>query len=165
MACRAHTGHDADCCRNIPISNNVAPCQAVSGHTTVCTRRGAPFRSRRRFARFQPGLALNRQGRTRSDPAISSITNCDQDSFYSNSGANRERDAQSLHRRWVFDRVKQTGVAISSDQLIPLQTSSMDVLSFRTHDRKHFPFKGLRAGHFQEEHSLFPRTALTRRKK
>src|SRR5690349_15076363 len=60
---------------------------------------------------------------------------CDQDSFYSNSLANRERDAQSLHRRRVFDRVKQTGVAISSDQLIPLQTSSMDVLSFRTHDR------------------------------
>jgi hypothetical protein len=35
---------------------------------------------------------------TRSDPAISSITHCDQDSLYSNSLTNRERDAQSLHR-------------------------------------------------------------------
>jgi len=35
---------------------------------------------------------------TQSDPAISSITYCDQDSFYSNSLTNRERDAQSLRR-------------------------------------------------------------------
>jgi len=35
---------------------------------------------------------------TQSDPAISSITDCDQDSFYSNSLTYWERDAQSLRR-------------------------------------------------------------------
>jgi len=38
----------------------------------------APFRSRGWFCALQPGLASNRSGSgTQSDPAISSISNCD----------------------------------------------------------------------------------------
>ena len=45
------------------------------------------------------GLAFESSGSgTQSDPAISSITHRDQDSFYSNSLTNREQDAQSLRR-------------------------------------------------------------------
>ena len=43
----------------------------------------APFRSRRWFCALQPGLASNRSGSaTQSDPAISSITNCDHDYLF-----------------------------------------------------------------------------------
>jgi len=48
--------------RNIAISNNVGGVKHVFERTCVSTHQGAPFRSRRWFARFQPGLALNRSG-------------------------------------------------------------------------------------------------------
>ena len=62
--------------RNIAISNNVGGCQAVFEHTSVCTQRRAPFRSISWFARFQPGLALNRQGQELSptQPSLRSLT-------------------------------------------------------------------------------------------
>ena len=45
-------------------------------HTTACTRKRAPFRSRRWFARFQPGLAFNRWGQELSptQPSLRSLT-------------------------------------------------------------------------------------------
>src|SRR5512140_2275782 len=62
--------------RNIPISNNVGGVKHVFEHTSVCTRRSAPFRSISWFARFQPGLALNRQGQELSptQPSLRSRT-------------------------------------------------------------------------------------------
>src|SRR4051794_26751447 len=63
-------------CRNIPISNNVGSVKYVFEHTSVCTHRRAPFRSRGWFARFQPGLALNRQGQELgpTQPSLRSLT-------------------------------------------------------------------------------------------
>src|SRR5579864_7738043 len=71
--------------RNIPISNNVGSVKHVFEHTSVCAYGGAPFRSRRWFALSTWARFESLGSETQSDPAISSITNCDQDSFYSNS--------------------------------------------------------------------------------
>src|SRR3954463_4276956 len=64
------------CWRNIAISNNVGSVKYVFEHTSVCTHRRAPFRSRRWFARFQPGLALNREGQELgpTQPSLRSLT-------------------------------------------------------------------------------------------
>ena len=43
-------------------SHNVGGVKNVFEHTYVSTHGRAPFRSRGLFARFQPGLALNRSG-------------------------------------------------------------------------------------------------------
>ena len=71
----------------------------ISGHTASCTRRRAPFRSRSRFARFQPGLALNRWGQQLSptQPSLRSLTAI-KIPFIRTPSRTRERDAQSLHR-------------------------------------------------------------------
>ena len=69
--------------RKIPISNNVGCVKHVLSNTSVCTHRRAPFRSRSGFARFQPWARFESFGSgTRPDPAISSNTYCDQDSFF-----------------------------------------------------------------------------------
>src|ERR1700739_1095667 len=70
------------CLLQNPVSNNVGGVKKVFGHTSVCTHRRAPFRSHGWFARFQPRARFESFGSgTRSDPAISSITHCDQDSL------------------------------------------------------------------------------------
>ena len=48
----------------------------------------------------------------------------------------RDRLLHAIGRMRRAFRASKESKAISSDQFIPLQTSSMDVLSFRTHDRK-----------------------------
>src|SRR5215469_1128427 len=62
--------------RNIPISNNVGGVKHVFEHTSACTPRRAPFRSRRWFCAFQPGLASNRPGQELSptQPSLRSLT-------------------------------------------------------------------------------------------
>ena len=66
---------------NIAISNNVGGVKQFLSNTSVCTHRRAPFRSRRWFCAFPTWARFESFGSgTRSDPAISSITHCDQDS-------------------------------------------------------------------------------------
>src|SRR3954463_5586609 len=86
-------------CRKISISNNVGSVKYGFEHTSVCTHRRAPFRSRRWFARFQPGLALNRQGQELgpTQPSLRSLTAI-KIPFIRTPLNNRERDAQSLRR-------------------------------------------------------------------
>jgi hypothetical protein len=62
--------------RNIASLTMSAASKDVFEHTCVCTHGRAPFRSRSGFARFQPGLALNRQGQELSPthPSLRLIT-------------------------------------------------------------------------------------------
>src|ERR1700746_3725890 len=59
-----------------PLSNNVGGVKHVLEHTSVSTPGRAPFRSRSRFARFQPRLALNRSGQELgpTQPSLRSLT-------------------------------------------------------------------------------------------
>ncbi len=80
------------------ISNNVGGVKQVLSDTCVCTHGRAPFRSLSWFARFQPGLALNRSGQDSVRPSHL-FDHLPRSRFASsNSLTYWERDAQSLHR-------------------------------------------------------------------
>src|ERR1700734_3509849 len=61
---------------NIAISNNVGGVKHVLSDTCVCNHGRAPFCSLSWFARFQPGLALNRSGQELgpTQPSLRSLT-------------------------------------------------------------------------------------------
>ena len=86
-----------DCWRKIAISNNVGGVKHDCAHTTACTRRRAPFRSRRWFALSNLGSLLIVGVRNSVRPIHLFDHNRDHDYFFELPSAG-ERDAQSLRR-------------------------------------------------------------------
>src|SRR5215471_6071856 len=91
--------NDCSFWRNIPISNNVGGVKQFLRTLLSALIEERHFALVDGFARFQPWARFESSGSgTQSDPAISSITHCDQDSFIRTPITYWERDAQSLQR-------------------------------------------------------------------